>query len=267
MKRCSPCALLLGSGRLLVYKGGMGFTTAATILTTAATVAGKAIEASAERRQTREYKAAAEERQRLVHDAAHGFDHDELRKPRRDVEHEQRSVKDDRVEPAEVLVGHLERDGAAHGMTDEDPSALVGVQFVHEIVEHRDLRDKVDVLVFSGRIAEVREVDADAFDPLFCVPLDEFVKERRVTAEAVDHEHLCFLFALCRIDPVMEIVVAVLVVLTVGEGVSILKLQPDQFRFCHNDPPFFFHFVNPELQYTYFYKRLQMFNGKSYNQH
>ena len=66
MKRCSPCALLLGSGRPLVYNGDMGFTTAATILTTAATVAGKAIEASAERRQTREYKAAAEERQRLA---------------------------------------------------------------------------------------------------------------------------------------------------------------------------------------------------------
>ena len=66
VKRCSPCALLLGSGRPLVYNGDMGFTTAATILTTAATVAGKAIEASAERRQTREYKAAAEERQRLA---------------------------------------------------------------------------------------------------------------------------------------------------------------------------------------------------------
>ena len=36
-----------------VYNTGMGFTTAATILTTAASVAGKAMEASAERRQAR----------------------------------------------------------------------------------------------------------------------------------------------------------------------------------------------------------------------
>ena len=48
----------------------MGFTTAATILTTAATVAGKAIEASAERKQARAMDAAAEERRRLAENQA-----------------------------------------------------------------------------------------------------------------------------------------------------------------------------------------------------
>lgn len=48
----------------------MGFTTAATILTTAATVAGKAVEASAERRQAREFNAAAAERRRLAENHA-----------------------------------------------------------------------------------------------------------------------------------------------------------------------------------------------------
>lgn len=48
----------------------MGFTTAATILTTAATVAGKAIEASAERKQARALDAAAEERRRLAENQA-----------------------------------------------------------------------------------------------------------------------------------------------------------------------------------------------------
>ena len=49
----SPGLYVLGSAGYFVYKGGMGFTTAATILTTAATVAGKAMVASAERRQAR----------------------------------------------------------------------------------------------------------------------------------------------------------------------------------------------------------------------
>ena len=53
-----------------VYNTGMGFTTAATILTTAASVAGKAMEASAERKQAREYNAAAEERRRLADNQA-----------------------------------------------------------------------------------------------------------------------------------------------------------------------------------------------------
>ena len=53
-----------------VYNIGMGFTTAATILTTAASVAGKAMEASAERKQAREYNAAAEERRRLAENQA-----------------------------------------------------------------------------------------------------------------------------------------------------------------------------------------------------
>ena len=48
----------------------MGFTTAATILTTAATVAGKALEASAERKQAREFNAAADERRRLAENQA-----------------------------------------------------------------------------------------------------------------------------------------------------------------------------------------------------
>lgn len=44
----------------------MGFTTVVTLLSTAATVAGKAVEASAQRKQEREYNAAAEERRRLA---------------------------------------------------------------------------------------------------------------------------------------------------------------------------------------------------------
>ena len=118
-------------------------------------------------------------------------------------------------------------------MADEDPSGLVGVQFVHQRIEHLDLRDEVDVLVLAGRIAEVREVDTDAFDAGLRVPLDELVEERRVTAEAMDHEHLRFLFASGGVDPVMEVVIAILVVLTVGEGGSCLELQLHEFCFCH----------------------------------
>lgn len=55
---------------LLPYKGLMGFTTAVTLLSTAATVAGKAVEASSERKQAREYNAAAEERRRLADNQA-----------------------------------------------------------------------------------------------------------------------------------------------------------------------------------------------------
>lgn len=48
----------------------MGFTTAVTLLTTAASVAGKAVEAFAERKQTRELSAAASERRRLAENQA-----------------------------------------------------------------------------------------------------------------------------------------------------------------------------------------------------
>lgn len=48
----------------------MGFPAVATLLTTASTVAGKAMEATAERRQAREFNAAAAERLRLAENQA-----------------------------------------------------------------------------------------------------------------------------------------------------------------------------------------------------
>ena len=67
-----------------VYNICMGFTTAATILTTAASVAGKAMEASAERRQAREYNAAAEERRRLAENQADAITRTAMENQRRE---------------------------------------------------------------------------------------------------------------------------------------------------------------------------------------
>ncbi len=83
----------------------MGFTTAATILTTAATVAGKAMEASAERRQARAYNAAAGERRRLAEDQAGVITRTALENNRR----EQRN--------AQSMMGTARADAAASGLS------------------------------------------------------------------------------------------------------------------------------------------------------
>ena len=62
----------------------MGFTTAVTLLTTAASVAGKAVEASAERKQARELSAAANERRRLSETQAGAITRTALENQRRD---------------------------------------------------------------------------------------------------------------------------------------------------------------------------------------
>ena len=62
----------------------MGFPTVATILTTAATVAGKAVEASAERKQARALEAAAEERRRLAENQAGAISRTAMENQRRE---------------------------------------------------------------------------------------------------------------------------------------------------------------------------------------
>lgn len=78
----------------------MGFTTAATILTTAASVAGKAMEASAERRQAREYNAAAEERRRLAENQAGAITRTALENQRREQRNARSQVSTARADAA-----------------------------------------------------------------------------------------------------------------------------------------------------------------------
>ncbi|MBR1981885.1 MAG: hypothetical protein IKA23_03960 [Akkermansia sp.] len=61
----------------------MGFPEIATIVTTAAAVAGKAVEASAERKQARAFNAAAEERRRLAENQAAAMTRTALENQRR----------------------------------------------------------------------------------------------------------------------------------------------------------------------------------------
>ena len=112
MERCSPGLHVLGSSGYFVYKGGMGFTTAATILTTAATVAGKAMEASAERRQAREFNAAAEERRRLAENQAGAITRTAMENNRR----EQRN--------AQAALGAARADAAASGLSGSGTAAV-----------------------------------------------------------------------------------------------------------------------------------------------
>lgn len=78
----------------------MGFTTAATILTTAATVAGKALEASAERRQTREFNAAADERRRLAENQAGSITRTAMENNRRELRNAQMQLASARADAA-----------------------------------------------------------------------------------------------------------------------------------------------------------------------
>ena len=78
----------------------MGFTTAATILTTAATVAGKAMEASAERKQARALNAAAEERRRLAENQAGAIAHTALENQRREQRNAQMQLASARADAA-----------------------------------------------------------------------------------------------------------------------------------------------------------------------
>ena len=78
----------------------MGFTTAVTILTTAATVAGKAMEASAERKQAREFNAAAEERRRLAENQAGVMTRTALENNRRELRNAQSALASARADAA-----------------------------------------------------------------------------------------------------------------------------------------------------------------------
>lgn len=78
----------------------MGFTTAATILTTAATVAGKALEASAERRQAREFNSAAAERRRLAENQAGAITRTAMENNRREQRNAQMQLASARADAA-----------------------------------------------------------------------------------------------------------------------------------------------------------------------
>lgn len=90
----------------------MGFTTAATILTTAATVAGKALEASAERKQAREFNAAADERRRLADNQAGAITRTAMENNRR----EQRN--------AQMQLAAARADAAASGLLGSGSAAV-----------------------------------------------------------------------------------------------------------------------------------------------
>lgn len=83
-----------------MYNVGMGFTTAATILTTAATVAGKAMDASAERKQAREFNAAAEERRRLAENQAGAITRTAMENNRREQRNAQSAMASARADAA-----------------------------------------------------------------------------------------------------------------------------------------------------------------------
>lgn len=78
----------------------MGFTTAATILTTAATVAGKALEATAERKQARAFNAAADERRRLAENQAGAITRTALENNRREQRNAQMQLATARADAA-----------------------------------------------------------------------------------------------------------------------------------------------------------------------
>ncbi len=78
----------------------MGFPTAATLVTTAATVAGKVLEASAERRQAREFNAAAGERRRLAGQQADIITRTAMENNRREQRNAQAQLASARVDAA-----------------------------------------------------------------------------------------------------------------------------------------------------------------------
>lgn len=77
----------------------MGFPAVATILTTASTVAGKALEASAERQQARAFNAAADER-RLAENQAGAITHTALENSRREQRNAQMQLASARADAA-----------------------------------------------------------------------------------------------------------------------------------------------------------------------
>ena len=99
-----------------MYNVGMGFTTAATILTTAASVAGKAMEASAERKQAREYNAAAEERRRLAENQA-----DAIEAALENLKRDSRYLFEGDVPPP-----YARGTGAYNGPQEKHPTTLAG---------------------------------------------------------------------------------------------------------------------------------------------
>ncbi len=78
----------------------MGFTTAVTLLSTAAVVAGKAVEASAERKQARELEAAADERRRIAENQAGAMTHTAMENQRREQRNAQMQVAAARADAA-----------------------------------------------------------------------------------------------------------------------------------------------------------------------
>ncbi|MBQ8377347.1 MAG: hypothetical protein IJX33_09915 [Akkermansia sp.] len=78
----------------------MGFPAVATILTTASSVAGKALEASAERQQARAFNAAADERRRLAENQAGAITHTALENSRREQRNAQMQLASARADAA-----------------------------------------------------------------------------------------------------------------------------------------------------------------------
>jgi hypothetical protein len=127
----------------------MGFPTVATIMTTAASVAGKAVEASAERRQARAYNAAAEERRRLAENQAGVLTQTALENNRR----EQRN--------AQAMLATARADAAASGLSGSGTAA----------VRESDLASRLEDDINNRTNAALQEADTirsqgayDAYD-------------------------------------------------------------------------------------------------------
>lgn len=78
----------------------MGFTTAVTLLSTAATVAGKAVEAQAERKQAGEMEKAAAERRRIAENQAGVVTRNAMENQRRELRNAQMQMASARVDAA-----------------------------------------------------------------------------------------------------------------------------------------------------------------------
>ena len=88
----------------------MGFTTAVTLLSAAATVAGKAMEASAERRQAREAEAAAGERRRLAEQQAGAITRTAMENQRREQRNAQMQLA---TATADAAASYIQGSGTA----------------------------------------------------------------------------------------------------------------------------------------------------------
>lgn len=116
----------------------MGFTTTATILTAAAAVAGKAVEAAAERKQARAFNAAAEERNRLAENQAAAV-------TRTALENQRRGMRN-----ANMQMASARADAAGSNITASGTA----------VVRERDLATRLEDDINNSTNAALQEADS-----------------------------------------------------------------------------------------------------------